>query len=330
MLHNLKYKAFCFDRTAPKFYKINSLIVFVPRDILDFYFRDDDLLNAITLQPDDLRSLNVQARRSVHVRKPHPVFNDIQALHHEKLTLGAREVTKLLQRDTTPSKDEFPSYVRSIKLIPTTSTTHPVNNETLNLYSEGATLSIFIDKGRPTTTKLTVIALPSSINHSNPCECSKGILCLAHTFHHSPLTKPFVITSYFLRLERKIMLPSTSTICWKTERESTPKKLIYSTSKSGRTFQVGIQSSNSLIKSTQKLLALASTSTLKSYTLIHHQIPTILRPTFITNQVTSSYDTYTMASADQITSAAIEVKIDKSLQFQVNQLNTARVTSITT
>ena len=139
-------------------------------------------------------------------------------------------------------------------------------------------LSIFIDEGRLTTTKLTVITLPSSINHSNPCECSKGILCLAHTFHHSPLTKPVVITSYFLCLERKITLPSTSTIRWKTEWESTLKKLIYSTSKSGTTFQVGIQSSNSLIKSTQKLLALASTSTSKSYTLIRRQIPTISRP----------------------------------------------------
>ena len=126
------------------------------------------------------------------------------------------------------------------------------------------------------------------------------------------------------------MLPSTSTIRWKTERESTPKKLIYSTSKSGTTFQAGVQSSNSLIKSTQKLLVPASTSTLKSSTLIRRQIPTFLRPTFTTNQVTSSYDTYTMTLATQTTSAIIEVKIDKSLQYHVNRLNIARVTSITT
>ena len=48
-----------------------------------------------------------------------------------------------------------------------------MNNETPNLYSEGVTLSIFIDEGRPTTTKPTVIALPSSINHSNLFECFK-------------------------------------------------------------------------------------------------------------------------------------------------------------
>ena len=126
------------------------------------------------------------------------------------------------------------------------------------------------------------------------------------------------------------MLPSTSTIRWKTERESTPKKLIYSTSKSGMTFQVGIQSSNSLIKSTQKLLVPASTSTLKSSTLIRRQIPTFLRPMFTTNQVTSSYDTYMMALATQTTSAIIEVKIDKCLQYHINRLNIARVTSITT
>ena len=126
------------------------------------------------------------------------------------------------------------------------------------------------------------------------------------------------------------MLPSTSIIRWKTEKESTPKKLIYSTSRSGTTFQVGVQSSNSLIKSTQRLLAPAFTSTLKSSTLIRRQIPTFLHPTFTMNQVTSSYDTYTTASAEHITSATIEVKIDKSLQFQVNRLSIARVTSITT
>ena len=106
---------------------------------------------------------------------------------------------------------------------------------------------------------------------------------------------------------------STSTIRWKTERESTPKRLIYSTSRSGMTFQVGIQSSNSLIKSTQKLLVPASTSTLKSSTLIRQKIPTFLRPTPTTTQVTSSYDTYTTALATQTTSAIIEIKNDKSL-----------------
>ena len=149
----------------------------------------------------------------------------------------------------TSSYDEFPHYAQSYKLKPTTSTTHPMNNETPNLYSKGATLSNFIHEGRPTTTKPTFVALPSSTSHSNPCECSKGILCPVHTSHHSSLTRPVVIISYSLRLERKITLPSTSIIRWKTKRESTPKKLIYSTSRSGTTFQVGIRSSNTLIKS---------------------------------------------------------------------------------
>ena len=129
---------------------------------------------------------------------------------------------------------------------------------------------------------------------------------------------------------RKITLPSTYNIRWKTERESTPKKLIYSTSKSGTIFQVGTQSSNPLIKSPQKLLVPASTSTLKSSTLTRRQIPTFSHPTFTTNQVTSSYDNYTMALTTQTTSAIIEAKIDKSLQFQVNWLTIARVTSTTT
>ena len=87
--------------------------------------------------------------------------------------------------------------------------------------------------------------------------------------------------------------------------------------KSGTAFQVGIQSSNSLIKLTQKLLVRASTSTLKSSTLIRRQM-------------TSSYETYTKTLTTQTTSAIIEIKTDKSLQFQANWLNIARVTSITT
>ena len=199
-----------------------------------------------------------------------------------------------------------------------------------NLYSEGATLSIFIHEGRPTTTKLTLVDLPSSIDHSTFRGCSKGILCLAPTSHHSPLTRPVVIISYSLRLGRKNTLPSTSTIRWKTERESTPKRLIYSTSKSGTTFQVGTQSSNSLIKSTRKLLAQASTSTSKSSTLICRQIPTFLRHSLTMNQVMSSYETYTTTLTTQTTSVIIEIKTDKSLQFQANWLNIARVTNITT
>ena len=240
--------------------------------------------------------------------------------------MEGNEITKLHKRDTTSSYDEFLCYGQPYKLILTTSTTHPVNNETPHLYSEGATLSNFIHEGRPTTTKLTLVDL----YHSTFRKCSKGILCLPPTSHNSPLMRPVVIILYSLRLGRKITLPSTSTIHWKSERESTPKKLIYLTSKRGTTFQVGIQSSNSLIKPTHKLLVPASTSTSKSSTLIHRQMPTFLRHMFTTNQLTNSYDTYTMALMTQTTSAIIEIKTDKSLQFQVNWLNIARVTSITT
>ena len=249
------------------------------------------------------------------------MFNGIQALQHEKPILEVNKTTKLHKRDTTSSYDEFLRYAQPYKLIPTTLTTHPVNNKTPNLYSKGATLFIFIHEGRPTTTKLTLVDLPSSIDHSTFHECLKGILCLAPTFHQSPLTSPVVIISYSLRPGRRSTLPSTSTIRWKTERESTPKRLIYSTSRSGTTFQVGIQSSNSLIKSTQKLLVPASTSTSKSSTSIRRQIPTFLRPMFTTTQVTSSYDTYMTALATQTTSATFEIMNDKSLHLQVNRLN---------
>ena len=41
---------------------------------------------------------------------------------------------KLHYRDLTSSNNEFSSYAQSMKLILTTSTTHVVNNETLDLY----------------------------------------------------------------------------------------------------------------------------------------------------------------------------------------------------
>ena len=161
-----------------------------------------------------------------------------------------REVTKLLRRDTTSSNDDFTSYRRSIKLIPTTSMTYPVQNETPDTHPEGATLSKFIHKGRLTTTKPTFVALPNLTSHSTLHECSRGIFYQPQYSPHGPLTKLGVIILYFLRLERKIISPSTFIIRWNTTMESTPAKLIYSTSKKATTFQVGIQSSNFLTKST--------------------------------------------------------------------------------
>ena len=122
------------------------------------------------------------------------------------------EVTKLHYRDLTSSNDEFSSHAQSIKLISTRSPTHPVNNETLDLYLEGATLSKFNHEGRPTTTKPTIVALPSLTSHSTFYECSRGILCQPQDSPHSPLMRLGVIISYSLRLERKITLPSTSII----------------------------------------------------------------------------------------------------------------------
>ena len=174
---------------------------------------------------------------------------DIQAIHHEKLTLEAREVTKLLRRGTTSSNDDFTSYSRSIKLISTTSTTYPVKNETPDLYSEGATLSNFIYEGRSTTTKPTFVALPYLTSHSTFHECSRGTPCQPQASLHRHLTKPVVITSYSICLGRKITLLLTSTTRWNTTTESTQKKSIYLNSNKQTTFHVGIHSSSSLTKS---------------------------------------------------------------------------------
>ena len=166
------------------------------------------------------------------------VLIDIQAIHHEKPTLEFRKVTKLLQRDTTSYNDDLPSYAQSIKLISTTSTTPQVNNETLDLYPEGATLSKFIHEGRPTTSKSTFVAFPYLTSYSTFHECSRGTPCQPQASLHKHLTKPVVIISYSICLERKITLLSTSTTRWNTTTESTQKKSIYSSSKKPTTFQV--------------------------------------------------------------------------------------------
>ena len=126
--------------------------------------------------------------------------------------MEARKVTKLHYRDPTSSNDEFSSYVQSIKRISTSATTHPVNNKTQDLHSEGATLSKFIHEGRPTTTKRTFVALLSLTSHSTFYECSRSILCQPQHPAHSPLTRLGVIISYSLHLERRITSPSTSII----------------------------------------------------------------------------------------------------------------------
>ena len=161
-----------------------------------------------------------------------------------------REVTKLLRRDTTSSNDDFTSYERSIKLIPATSTTHLMKNETPDLYPDGATLSIFIHEGRPTTANKTFVALPNLTSHSTFHECSRRTPHQPQASLHNHLTKPVVNISYSIHLERKITLLLTSTTRWNTTMESTQKKSIYSNSKKPMTFQVGIHSSSSLTKST--------------------------------------------------------------------------------
>ena len=56
--------------------------------------------------------------------------------------------------------------------------------------------------------------------------------------------------------------------------------------------------------------------------------PEILSPYFTPSQVTNQYGAYMASPAKKTTSAIIEVKIDKSPQFQVNRLNIAQDTSI--
>ena len=147
---------------------------------------------------------------------------------------------KLLRHDTSSSSDNFTSYGRSIKLIPTTSSTHP------DFYIEGATLSKFIYEGRPTTTKPTFVALPYLTSYSTFHKCSRGTPCQPQASLPRHLTKPVVIILYSIHLEEKITLQSPFITRWNTTMESTQKKSIYSKSKNPMTFQVGIQSPASL------------------------------------------------------------------------------------
>ena len=181
-------------------------------------------------------------------KRTYQVLIYIQAINHEKPTLEAHEVTKLLRRYSTTSKDDLPSYAHSIKLIYRISTTHSVTNETPDLYIEGASLSKFIYEGRPTTTKPTFVALPYLTSYSTFHECSRGTPFQPQASLHGHLTKTVVIISYSIRLERKITLLSTFITCWNTTTESTQKKSIYLNSKNPTTIQVGIHSSNSLTK----------------------------------------------------------------------------------
>ena len=122
--------------------------------------------------------------------------------------MEVRKVTKLHYSDSESSNDEFSSYAQSIKVIFTTLTTLFVQNETLDLYSEGVTLYKFIYEGRPTTMKPTFVALPSLTSHSTFYKCSRGRLRQPQDSPHSPLMRLGVISSYSLHLERKITLPS--------------------------------------------------------------------------------------------------------------------------
>ena len=177
-------------------------------------------------------------------------FVAIQVIHHEKPTLEARKVTKLLWRDTIYSNDDLTSYGQPIKLISTPSSTHLRKYETSDCYPEGATLYKFIFEGRPTTTKPIFVALPNLTSHSTFHKCSRGTPCQPQTSLRKHVTKRVVIISYSICLERTITLQSTSITRWNTTTESTQKKSIYSTSKNPTTFQVSIHSSNFFTKLT--------------------------------------------------------------------------------
>ena len=104
-------------------------------------------------------------------------------------------------------------------MIRTINQTHILNSndptsehETLDLYTERATLYKFIHEGRLSTTKPTFVALLSLTSHSTFYKCLRSILCKPQESPIRPLTRLGVIISYSLHLERKITPSPTSTI----------------------------------------------------------------------------------------------------------------------
>ena len=160
-----------------------------------------------------------------------------------------RKVTKQLRRDTTFSNDDFTSYRRSIKLIPTTSTPLSMKNETPDTYPEGATLSTFIHEGRPTTSKPTFVVLPNLTSHSTPPRMFERYILSTTVFHSRCFDDTGCDYALFPTPGKKDHI--TIDIHYLLEHHNiiTPTKSINSTSKKTTTSQVGIQSSNFPTKS---------------------------------------------------------------------------------
>ena len=159
-----------------------------------------------------------------------------------------------------------------------------------------------------------IFHLPSTILTFH--ECTKGILCLAPTSPSESFDETGCDYLVFPTPGKKEHVTVDIYYSLEDRKGIHTKEITYSPSRSGTTFQVGIQSSNSLIKSTQKLLVPASTCTSKSSILIRRKIPTFCALHLTTTQVTSSYAIYTTVLATQITSAIIEIKNDTSLNFK--------------
>ena len=99
-------------------------------------FQNDDFLKELRYDPTTYEAETFTSDDALTEDECSKGFIAIQAVHHEKPNLEAHEVSKLHYCDLTSSNDEFSSYAQSIKLISPTSTTHPVSNDTLDLYSE--------------------------------------------------------------------------------------------------------------------------------------------------------------------------------------------------
>ena len=223
---------------------------------------------------------------------------------------------KLHKHDMTSSYDEFLCYAKSYKLILTTSMTHPVNNETPYLYSERATLSNFYPRRKTdnyeTDPRLSSIFhrpfyLPRMFERYTlsttyfPSQSFDETGC-DHLVFPMPGKKDHVtVDIYYLLEDRKGIHAEEINLLDFKEWHDLPSWYPI--------FQLPYES-------TQKLLVPASNSTSKSSTLICRLILTFLRPTFPTNQVTSSYDTYMTALTTQIHQQSLKSRPTRFFNFK--------------
>ena len=222
----------------------------------------------------------------------------------------------------------FTSYGRSIKLIPTTSTTHPVNNENPRFIfrRSDAVKILFTKEDRQTQNRLSLLfrllpaILPFAnvqevyfVKHEIPSQSFDENGCDYFLFPTPGKTDHITIDiHYSLETHNGIHTEEVDLLDFK---EYNDLPILYPI------FQLPYQSDT-------KVTCTGFYVYVEVIYIDSSHDPEIFAPYVYSAQVTSSYGSHTTSPATKITSAIIEVKKDKSLQFHMNRLNIEQDTSV--